>query len=109
MAKTLIIFSHFNEEPPGLEAKGLSRGPSPAPFQGVALGDGMACAHWCRLEGTGEGEGVRHIFFYRGPHINSFSASMLNRIMLVAREAEYYARYTLAAGGGEFRSSPNRP
>jgi len=25
------------------------------------------------------------------------------------REAEYYARYTLAAGGGEFRPSPNRP
>ena len=32
---------------------------------------------------------------------------MLNRIMLVVREAEYYARYTLAAGGDEFRPSPN--
>ena len=40
---------------------------------------------------------------------NSFSASMLNTIMLVVREAEYYARYTLAVGDGEFRPSPNRP
>ena len=39
--------------------------------------------------------------------INSFSAGMLNTIMLVVREAEYYACYTLAAGGGEFRPSPN--
>ena len=41
--------------------------------------------------------------------LNSFSAGMLNAIMLVVREAEYNARYTLAAGGGEFRPSLNRP
>ena len=23
----------------------------------------MACAHWCRLDGAGEGEGVRKNFF----------------------------------------------
>ena len=51
------------KEPPGLEAKGLSKGPSPAPFEGVALGDGMACAHWCRLDGVEEGEGVRKNYF----------------------------------------------
>ena len=40
---------------------------------------------------------------------NSFSVGMLNAIMLVVREAEYNARYTLAAEGGEFRPSPYRP
>ena len=40
---------------------------------------------------------------------NSFNAGMLNTIMPVVREAEYNARYTLAAGGGEIRPSHNRP
>ena len=40
---------------------------------------------------------------------NSFSAGMSNTIMHAVREAEYNARYTLAAGGGEFRPSYNRP